>query len=242
MGELLLQEDILSKVLVHLVDSGLHECRRVCRKWYEVCNKLPVKLSLYEDIGLHDLQHKFPNAVSLNLSDISWTSASAKDYLLPCLSELNRITHLDLCIEEWRFVQFQPSCLATFHSMRSLSLTILNESAFVGFLKTLRCMTSLTALELSTGCANIIVDMAPITEIKELRELRMGALFLNNEKNQFTFGTQTQLTKLEVLGDGSVSFFPGVTLQVSNIYAPFPILQAVFSCSRFIHTPQICAP
>ena len=71
LADLLSQEDILSKVLVHLVDSGLHECRRVCRKWYEVCNKLPVKLSL----SLHGDRFvdpdRFPNAVSLKLSIIS---------------------------------------------------------------------------------------------------------------------------------------------------------------------------
>ena len=61
--DLLLRKDILSRVLVHLIDSGLHECRRVCRRWYEVCSKLPVKLSRNPRDDRYVESDLFPNAI-----------------------------------------------------------------------------------------------------------------------------------------------------------------------------------
>ena len=215
LGDLLLREDILSKVLVHFVDSGLHECRRVCRKWYEVCNKLPVKLSISLDEDRCFDPDQFPNAVSLKLDDdIAWNSAVIKNHL-QSLSKLNHIAHLELCIVDWPFAPSSPNCSAAFHSLRSLSFSAQTGSAFLDFLETLRCLTDLRSLKLDGEMMPFeITGVAPITEIKELRELRARLFFLINEKNEFTFGTQTQLTKLEVLGGGSVSFHPSLILKV----------------------------
>ena len=44
LGALLEQEYFLLKVLVYVVEDGLHECRFVCRQWRDACGKLPVKL------------------------------------------------------------------------------------------------------------------------------------------------------------------------------------------------------
>ena len=222
MRELLLPEDILLKVLDHLVDSGLHECRRVCRRWYEACNKLPVKLSLSLDDVPCLNPEQFPNAVSLKLkNEITWNSDVIKNHL-PYLTKLSRIiTHLELFIMVWPLVHPEPDCPSVFKSVRSLSLSFYNESVFRDFLETLKCLKHLRALKLVDIELTYSdqINMAPITEIKELRELSANVFFLVNEGNQFTFGPQTQLTKLEALGPASVSFFAGVPLQVSNIYA-----------------------
>ena len=199
LGDLLLREDILSKVLVHLVDSGLHECRRVCRKWYEVCNKLPVKLSLSLRDNCFVKPDLFPNTVSLKLSnDISWKSAVIEKHLLPWLSKLNRITHLEFSVREWPSVRFQSNLLPILYSVRSLSVTVLCDCAFIDFLETLRCLTGLTALEMPIGY-NDVIDVAPLTEMKELRTLKASSCFIVNRNNEFIFGTQTQLTKLEIV-------------------------------------------
>ena len=201
LGDLLSQEDILSKVLVHLVDSGLHECRRVCRKWYEVCNKLPVKLSLSLHSDCYFDPDQFPNAVSKLSNDISCNSAVIENHRLPCLAKLNRITHLEFSMTYWPLVYCQQDSLAALRSVRSLSFTFRTDSVFFESLETVRCLTDVTALKLDKVGVFEIPAVAPITEIKELRELSAKLCFLFNRENEFVFGTQTQLTRLGVRKD-----------------------------------------
>lgn len=54
----------LIAVLGYLVEHGLHECRRACRKWRDVCNKLPVRLRVPEE-KIPVAAEKFPNAISV---------------------------------------------------------------------------------------------------------------------------------------------------------------------------------
>ena len=218
LGDLLSQEFYLSKVLIHLVDSGLHECRRVCHKWYEVCNKLPVKLCLSLHSDCYFDPDQFPNAVSLKLSnDISCNSAVIENHLLPCLAKLNRITHLELSMTHWPLVHFRQDSLAALRSVRSLSLTLRTDSVCFDSLETLRCLTDLTALKLDNVGVLGIVDVAPITEIKELRELSAKLCFLFNRESEFVFGTQTQLTRLEVRKDIWSFGLSSITLQVMSV-------------------------
>ena len=215
LGDLLLREDILSKVLVHLVDSGLHECRRVCRKWYEVCNKLPVKLNL----SLHNDRYfdpdQFSNAVPVKFEDSILSTYSVETQLLLCLSKLNRITHLEFSINEWPCGRSNP--LPTLYSMLSLSLSVLGESAFIEFLETLRCLTGLTALELRTRNNRAGIDFTPITEMKQLRNLKTSSCFVVNQNNEFIFGTQTQLTKLEIVQEFHSVSRTVISLQVMSV-------------------------
>jgi len=64
LSTLLEQDYYLTKVLGYLLDDGLHECRRVCRKWYDVCNRMPVKLGRISVEEIPAIVNKFPNAVS----------------------------------------------------------------------------------------------------------------------------------------------------------------------------------
>ena len=239
LADLLLREDILSKVLVHLVDSGLHECRHVCRKWYEVCNKLPVKLSLSLSDDRRVKPEVFPNAVSLTLTDeTAWHSAVIESHLLPCLSRLNRISHLEFSVQEWPLVQFQQNSPTALDSVRSLSLCLQTESAFLDFLETLRCLTELRALKLQKMSVFGIIDVAPITEIKKLRELRAKQCFLFNRQNEFIFGTQTQLTRLEVIRNDCFSGLTNVTLQVMSVPVRH-LLGCILLQSIYPHTPNL---
>ena len=142
----------------------------------------------------------FPNAVSLKFdAGVFLTYDSVENHLLPCLSKLNRIARHEFRTKEWPLVHFQPNCLATFNAVRSLSVTGRDESAFFDFLETLRCLTGLTELELRTEAIYInATDLAPITEIKELRTLKASSRFIVDRNDDFIFGTQQQLTKLEV--------------------------------------------
>ena len=216
LADLLSQEYYLSKVLVHLIDDGLHECRRVCRKWHEVCSRLPVKLSLGPETHLLRKPDLFPNAGSLKL-DGGLESDSVECRLLPYLSRLNRITHLEFSLREWPSVCFRPMPLENMYTLQSLSLKVQNESVFLAFLETMRRLTELTSLKLSRVRAlDMSIDVPPITEMKQLRVLRATPCFLVNQRNAFVFGTQTRLTRLEVLRDLTPSYNAHLTLQVTS--------------------------
>ena len=101
----------------------------------------------------------------------------------------------------WPLVYCQQDSLAALRSVRSLSFTLQTDSVYFDSLETLRCLTDLTALKLDNVGVLGIADVAPITEIKELRELTAKLCFLFDQENEFVFGTQTQLTRLEVRKD-----------------------------------------
>ncbi|MCG8671236.1 MAG: F-box protein, partial [Pseudomonadales bacterium] len=62
LSSLLEEESFLVKIFSCLLEHGLHECRLVCKKWYEVSKRLPVKLSptLTDKASLNRME-KFPN-------------------------------------------------------------------------------------------------------------------------------------------------------------------------------------
>lgn len=78
--------DVQLRVLSHLIDDGLHECRRVCRSCREACRKLPVHLSISELDHLHQLAQEFPHAASLSLT-------TPQD-LLPLIQNLDALQNL----------------------------------------------------------------------------------------------------------------------------------------------------
>ena len=62
---LLQDEYFLSKILGFLVNDGLHECRRVCRKWRDTISLLPVTVKAPEIEDLPAVVSLFPRATSL---------------------------------------------------------------------------------------------------------------------------------------------------------------------------------
>ena len=214
--DLLSQEDYLAKVLLHLIDSGLHECRRVCRTWYEVCNKLPVKLRLDGKGNMAAVLDKFPNAVALEVRDSAQGRRVHVDELLaPCVSSLSNLTHLALA----RFVQW-PRILgkiephpATWKSLLLFSAKLPNGPVHSDFLATLRFLTGLTSLRIEGPSASA-VRMDPVTEIRNLKALSVGPRFLANRNGQLIFNASTQLTRLDVLPAKEFAEFDTSLLQV----------------------------
>ena len=80
----------------------------------------------------------------------------------------------------------------------------------------LRRLTDLRALELRTRNNRAGIDLAPITEMKQLRNLKASSYFIVNENNEVIFGTQTQLTKLEIVHECNSSRTV-VSLQVMSV-------------------------
>ena len=67
LGELLDEEYFLSKVFKYLVDDGLHECSRVCRRWRRLSLRMHPRLARVPWEKMPDAASKFPNATSVTV-------------------------------------------------------------------------------------------------------------------------------------------------------------------------------
>lgn len=213
LGLLLLQEYYLLLILKHLVDDGLHECRRVCRQWYQVCNKLPVKLSLrQEQIPL--AVEKFPNAVAVrsqagvvSVEDEAispsepYGHCSIAPGLVRHLSRLNQLHSLDLCfysenkkIEHDESLRLSDAYLQFCSRLRYLKvqLTFKREDQLC-FCSNLRQLTSLTLLDVTRFFEELFIE--PFTELQKIENL-CTPCFLVNKAGHLMFPALTNLTHL----------------------------------------------
>ena len=136
LGDLLSQKYFLSKILVHLVDSGLHECRRVCRLWCEVCNQLPVKLSPDLNENAAAVSDIFPNAVSLEVGRAANVDDGFVETLLAsCMSSLRNLRHLVLrrTVEWHLFLDKLEPNTESLQSLLSLSVRLTSQLNFFRF-------------------------------------------------------------------------------------------------------------
>ena len=218
LGDLLSQKYFLSKILVHLVDSGLHECRRVCRLWCEVCNQLPVKLSLVLNENVAAVSDTFPNGtVSLEVGRAANVDDGFLETLLgSCMSSLRNLTHLtlDRCIEWPLFLERLELGSESLPALMSLDVILTDSLDHSIFLDFLRCLTGLTALAI-TRILGDVQDSDPITEIQNLKSLTVTFPFLANRNGQLLFAALTQLTRLDILPTYHSVRFDIPLLQVS---------------------------
>ena len=219
-ADLLSQKYFLSKILVHLVDSGLHECRRVCRLWCEVCNQLPVKLNFFLDDDITAVSDTFPNAaVSLEVrADAADEHDGFVETLLgSCMSSLRNVRHLGLGTSvQWPLLldKLEPNS-ESLQSLLSLSVRLtsqLNLSVSLDFLKFL---TNLTALKITGEPIPDVQNSDPNTEIRNLKSLTVTFPFLANRNGQLLFAALTKLTRLDILPTYHSVRFDIPLLQVS---------------------------
>ena len=204
LADLLSQKHYLSKILIHLVDSGLHECRRVCRVWYEVCNQLPVKLSLPLNANITAVSNTFPNAVAVSLKvrreAADEDGDSVEGLLASCMSSLGNLTHLALTRSvQWPLLlnELGPGS-ESLQSLLSLSVDVSNLRDHSDFLEFLKFLTGLTALTV-TGEPRTVQDANPIPEIRNLKSLTVGLPLLVTRNGELIFAASTQLTRLDVI-------------------------------------------
>ena len=221
-ADLLSQKYFLSKILIHLVDSGLHECRRVCRLWREVCNQLPVKLSLVFNEKIAAVSDTFPNGtVSLEVGEASpyEDAGFAEMQLESCMPFLLRnVRHLTLNRStQWpRFLDKLEPGSESLSSLLSLSVkqtSQLNHSATLDLLKFL---TALTALTLEGEPIPDVQNSDPITEIRNLKSLTVSLPLLAKSDGQLFFAASTRLTRLDILPTYYNVYFDIPLLQVSS--------------------------
>ena len=224
---LLENELFLSKLLQHLVDFGLHECRLVCRKWNEVCKRLPVSLTNIPFAGIMQAPSKFPRAVRLSSStNFRFGRLVEAFYSLAHLEQLRQL-ELNLASTSSIVYELLPGYFAALTQLETLCLR--NTSCCVTHISaSLKHLSNLTKLQLhSTIGRRSRVD--PITQLIKLRALHISHVFLTNENDELLFPPGPNLTRLEVdVGRSSTTSL----LKVSYPDHAFPVISLSF-CAEY---------
>lgn len=209
LAKLLDQEYYLVKILGNLVDSGLHECRQVCKKWNEVCKRL-AKLSVYYR-QLPSMVIQFPEVTHISSKghNVNWPTDMGPvdarieprcfdELVLAHLTSLVKLKCLKVDIAD--FGLFSSILLEKYVKalINLQSLTIHGywmEDAGAYFYSHMRFLTNLTLLDLSLKNSGIITA-SPFTELHKIKHLCVPNLLVN-EKRELMFPSLTNLTHLE---------------------------------------------
>ena len=211
------------KVLEHLIQDGLHECRRVCRSWKAACSKMPLRLLTNNHEHIPLVVGLFPNAASFDARLTSVPTDPDGDVFEPCLSEtvFSKISHLkDLrdfsawIKERWHF-SFSPEesfrCLS---KLQRFEIVLHERADGLSLLySALRFLTRLTMLYLYTP------DMGPqcldpFTELKCIKALGVNSHLLLNQRGEYLFPPSDNLTRLMLNIDPSFRKYKYNILQV----------------------------
>lgn len=240
--DLLNQEYYLSKILERLVDDGLQECRRVCRKWYEVSNRLPVKLIRVRPETLPILAERFPNAVGWDLTTKSFSVLKPADarqletkkrlavvQALAHLSRFRKLKNLTFVFYplagdgiRWRPIsEGLGACFQSFQQLVSLNAGMeLEEEEAMCFASQLRFLTNLTCLTLWMHPRPLPVE--PFTELKKIATLGVHD-YLTIQNRELMFPALTNLTHLIFChtSETCTAQYKGGILEVSIQYSLF---------------------
>ena len=212
-GRLLEEDWFLRKVLGHLIDDGLQECRRVCREWNTLCNTLPVKLRRVPREHLSKVLATFPNAV-----EVSYSGAFPSDDLgiARQLAGMSSLKHLDLldCVTDGTRDDVLRLHAAMYTRLQSLGVC-LRAASCENLHNALPHLTGLTKLTVrTTGKPDVNPrSWTPFTELKGLRELTVPCNLLRNGSDQILFPS-TAMTKLTALPEFSIRMFAPKLLAV----------------------------
>ena len=202
------QEHFLLKVLTHLVEDSLHECRRVCRRWRDACGKLPVKLgNVYSD-ELQTAVDLFPETERLGMRE--WISSVdiIETHIVPQLPRLANLKDLSLYLDGVSIdLRSLVACFSSMQHLGSLSLYTTHEDTLHCFVHDLRYLTKLTSLFLDHNCV-LHNDLDPNSCVQGLRQLTIPFHLLINERGEFVFPMLTGLTSLVIGGGRDPEQFP----------------------------------
>lgn len=209
LGSLLEQEDYLLKVLGYLVADGLHECRRVCRHWNDICSELPVKVYAKGDDMLPKIVDMFPNADSMTVK--SFADRSADGFgdrtldMLRKLAQLNSLKNLTVnAVQCWPVSSPIEPEMHWLKGLQSLDLTLTNAESVVDLYESLSLMEGLTHLKLAAPKPRNI-KLPKQTELHLIQDLKLRTTLLIDEEGELLFPSLTHLTKLDAFVDAETS-------------------------------------
>ena len=228
-------EDLLLKTLTCLMEDGLHECRRVCRRWRDACRKLPVELFSVHPDKLHRMIDLFPEAVSLTMRKRLDSEDTVERQVIPQLSRLKNLQHLYLFCDQLSDASSLVTCLLSMDRLQSLSLRM--DRDVLQIFQALRRLTNLESLNLSVSCFEQ-TDLEPVTELRGLRDLTIGVQLIVNKRDELLFSSPTRLTSLCIAGgslEGHTSF--RIDLQVREFGITMD-LSTCLCCSASCRMPR----
>ena len=213
-------EDLLYKVLVHLVGDGLHECRRVCRFWRKVCSTLPVKIREMLPDAVPVVLSNFPKATSLVVGYSIWGEDDATRYGISLLPRLRHLRHLHLSSGDREAIPAgRQWWLGSMDSLSHLSLGILSQMAYRNAIEAIRQLTQIESLRLDF-LHPVQLDPHPITEVWRLKSLSAPFNVLVNESGELLFPSLTQLTELKSTSNFQTDERRLSELQVRQFHVP----------------------
>ena len=209
----LYDKDLLCKIFAYLVEDGLHECRRVCRKWREVCSEFFTKSFRGHWKDLAEAHLTFPRAVYVSLSFRAppsfFDNLNAWPNIVPSLTGVKRLemdaTFLQNCP---CFVQFPPMIceyIASLVQLESLTVGIPDGRTYSLISSMAALLTNLTHLKI--GSVPSVWHMQPVPGVSKLESLSLHAIELLAADESFdiftgrgtlTFPSLTNLTRLEI--------------------------------------------
>ena len=237
LSELLENEWFLRKVLAHLVDDGLHECRRVCWKWKIVCDALPVKLGHLSPENMSDAAKRFPNARSVGNS-IAPMDSNVEE-TLECATRFRELERLSLaCLDDKPSPEKLSSCFRSLSSLSALEIDWDYRDSCSDFLTCLGSLTNLTSLKVET---NSYLDpiLCSFTELKRISRLHLEfSLFLTAD-NRPVFPSLANLTHLSLRECAD-----GVNVQlvievITLVHHRVGIVNWVWHCRRWSSTLRV---
>ena len=219
LSDLLDDKDFLWKVFGYLVEDGLDECRRVCRRWHEVCSEFFTKHICGHWKDLADAHLKFPNAVSVSLSVLAPPPLLIHNHnvwpsVVPSLTGIKRLemdsTFLWNCQYWTQSPQLVCEYVASLVQLESLSLGRLPKFMEPLITSIAVCLTNLTHLKIGSE-RQFTWNMTPLSGVRKLESLSLCAESLCTKDGCLTFPSLTNLTRLEILRENKRSV---ITLEV----------------------------
>lgn len=201
-------EYFLIKIFAFLLKDGLHECRRVCRKWYKVCNKMPVKLNRIGYDCLPDLVYKCPNATSVSISSGTVESPRAYGRVSSKDQEVKRSVFRPLAalIKREQLAAnpllstspggFRKLWLESFDRMTSFAIKASKLADINSLFAQIGQFTKLTSLTIEACGREQGFVSKPVTTLCGVRHLILDS-FLTNDNGNLMFPSLTNLTSLE---------------------------------------------
>ncbi len=209
-------EDLLFRVLSCVMDDGLHECRRVCRRWHDLCGQLPVKLNQECQYRLDEAAGLFPGAVSLEIE----SSFDSDDVLgrleMQQSSQLRKLRNLSLYATSANpDVKSLTTLFPSADRLSSLDLLVNQKDSLDDIFRALPFFRNLDALIIHVA-GFIQTDLAPITELRGLGYLRTGFPVIFNSRGELLFPSLTRLTHLHLRSVDQPEPRTSFSLQVSK--------------------------
>jgi len=232
LSALLQQEFYLLKILGHLVDDGLHECRRVCHRWKDACKKLPVKLSLVPRGDLPLMVETSPQAQSIIIAVSNQPQEEQVEEPADLDSDLDeavfrhlvRLDNLGQLVfisrGEWMISDAVGERLASFQQLKNLTIDMsLSAEQAMSMCAAVDQLTQLTFLGFSFGKNRCPPGMQPFENLKDVEDLRVRPDLFINENGQLLFPCLTNLTALTM--STHYQFFPQYREGLLQVLRPY---------------------